>query len=134
LLQEADISHATNTGDDYVDWIGFSAYNRTMLPYTRGPLRDLIGKSYADMSEKHPTKPMIMSEFGKTTGRDQAGWIRDAYLSLKRMPRMKAAILWHHISIGPMSPGIEGDDKNLTEQSWAVLREIFKDPYFIMAK
>jgi hypothetical protein len=131
--QQTDHPDRYYPGDDYVDWIGFSAYNRDMLPNTHKPFEALIGQSYTDMSERHFTKPMMMSESGKTTGSDQAKFIAGAYLSLKRMPRMKAAILWDHVSFGPLSPGIEGDDKTLTEQSWAVLREIVKDPHFITA-
>jgi len=121
-------------GDEYADWIGLTAYSRQMDSRTASMSFDsLVHKNYEVMHKSHPTKPIMMAEFGKTTGFGQARWLEKAYHSLKQMGGIKAAILYHHVSEGPLSTAVQGDDKNLTQDSLSALREIVKDPYFIMA-
>jgi beta-mannanase len=82
-------------GDEYVDWIGLSAYSRSMYPtVANASLRDLTTSTYHDMHSRHPHKPIMMAEFGKSTDSGQPRWLRNAFKTIKSWSGMKAAIYW----------------------------------------
>ena len=115
-------------GDKYVDWIGISAYSRAMFTSAWSTLGELAGQTYSQMRRNHPDKPIMMAEFGKTRGRDQEKWIRNAYKTIRSWPGMKAAIYWDSMNVELP------DDHTLTEKSLQAQKEIFKDTYFIGAE
>jgi hypothetical protein len=115
-------------GDAFVDWVGFSAYNRAIFKQSRGyrSLNDLISGAYDYFREKCGNKPIMQAEFGTTIGSDQPKWLINALQTIKSKPGMRAAIYWDNAA-----PEI-GDDHTLSEESCKALQEILKDPYFIM--
>jgi hypothetical protein len=83
-------------GDDYVDWTCLDGYNYG----TRGAggagavawrtFDDLFGKSYDEVTDLAPSKPMMVGEIASTqSGGDKAGWTRE---SLERIPAVYPAI------------------------------------------
>jgi len=110
-------------GDQYVDWIGLSVYSRDMSPESLKSFNSLVKPTYSDMRVNHPDKPVMMSEFGRTNGRDQAMWIQNAFITIKSWPGMKAAIFWDNAK--------PGDDHTLSIESIELYKKIMKDPYFI---
>lgn len=115
-------------GDEFVDWIGWSAYARASLPWQDRPFKALNEDIYKQMRTSHPQKPLMQTEFGKTKGSDQPRWFKNAFETIKSWPGMKAAIVWDNVNVGL------GDDHTLSNESLKTLKEIVKDPYFIMAK
>ncbi|MCX5913711.1 MAG: glycosyl hydrolase [Deltaproteobacteria bacterium] len=115
-------------GDKYVDWIGLSAFAKRKYPTTDGPFDSQISKTCERMRKLSPQKPIMQAEFGKTNAYDQPKWLNDAYKSIKQdFPAIKAAIQWDNVSP-------DGDDHTLSPKSLQAMKEIFKDPYWIMAK
>jgi hypothetical protein len=86
-------------GDDYIDWIGLSAYGGVFPGYDWEPLRRALDEVYPKLAALSPTKPIAVLETGviEERGKDKAAWIRGAYdaLRMDRYPRLKAAIWWH---------------------------------------
>jgi hypothetical protein len=117
-------------GNQYVDCIGLSAYNRKMHSQYYGyrNLDHLISSTYHYFRTNHKEKPIIIEEFGTTIGPDQPRWLKDAYNTIKSFKGIKAALYWDNVNTEL------GDDHTLSKKSLKTLKEIFKDPYFIMAK
>jgi hypothetical protein len=86
-------------GDEYIDWIGVSAYGGVFPGYDWEPLRRALDEVYPKLEALSPSKPMAVLETGviEEQGKDKAAWIRAAYRALLsgRYPRVKAAIWWH---------------------------------------
>lgn len=119
-------------GDKYVDWIGLNVFANLKNPYIgqNTMLRELMSKTYEQMLRNHPQKPIMVSEFGRTPGYNQPTWLIDAYRSIKNdFPPIKAAI--YHDNITNI---LTGQDHTLDQKSLQTLKEIFKDPYWLMAK
>ena len=124
--RSADNPEPYYPGDKYVDWIGLSGYSRRFkLEYT---FREVASQTYHSIHNSHKDKPIMMAEFGRTQGSDQPNFLRSAYKTIRSWPGMKAALYWDWPDI------YLGDDPSLSEASYGVLKEIFKDPYFIGAK
>jgi hypothetical protein len=117
-------------GDTHVDWIGLSAFSRKGSHGDGMLFEGLIHKTYAEMRKNHPQKPIMQAETGKSQMWDQSKWLIDAYKTIKSMPGLKAAIYWDNVT----TISIPADDKTLSDKSLQTLKEIFKDPYWIMAK
>ena len=115
-------------GDEYVDWIGLSAFSRAGYRSGTKSFSSLVGTTYREMRWKHRDKPVMMSEFGKTIGSGQARWLRNAFKTIKSWPGMKAATFWNNIHLGLR------DDHTLDSESYKVYKEIMRDPHFIRAK
>jgi hypothetical protein len=116
-------------GDQYVDWIGLSGFNRKVEEkyYGYRHLDDLFKPSYSYFRRKHQHKPIMLSEFGTTIAHDQQKWLIKAFETIKSMPGIKAATYWDNFLDNY-------DDHTLSTESLNTLKEILKDPYFIMAK
>ena len=86
-------------GDEYIDWIGVSAYGGVFPGFDWEPLRRALDEAYPKLAALSPTKPIALMETGviEEQGKDKAAWIRSAYGALRtgRYPRVKAAIWWH---------------------------------------
>jgi hypothetical protein len=114
-------------GDDYVDWIGWSAYARASIPHQDRSFKALNETICNKMHSNHKGKPLMQTEFGKTDDFRQQSWLRDAFQTIKSWPEMKAAVYWD-ISDSPLN-----EDYMLNSRSLEFYKEILKDPYFIMA-
>lgn len=119
-------------GDKYVDWIGINVFANLKNPYISQSTRfsELMSKTYEQMQSHHPQKPIMVSEFGRTPGETQPSWLIDAYKTMKNdFPPLKAAIYYDNIT-----NVFTGQDHTLDSKSLNTLKEVFKDPYWIMAK
>jgi hypothetical protein len=84
------------------------------------------------MHKKHPEKPIMLSMFGRANGHDQPRWLINAYRSIRNdFPEVKAAI---HYDLNQKVFDRYWTDSTLTPESVQTLKEIFKDPYWIMAR
>jgi hypothetical protein len=127
-IHDPDIYYA---GDKYIDWIGLSAFNRNMFPNTNLSYDTLTYRTYKQMRINHPTKPIMQSEFGKTSLEDQVKWVKDAYRTIKARPGMKAAVYFDGVSAGPGAATARFDDKTLRPDTLQEIKTILKDRYFI---
>jgi len=127
-FKEIDNPEKYYPGDKYVDWIGLSAYSRSIFLSGTRSFSYLVEPTYGQMRTKHPDKPIMMAEFGKTWDKQQPKWIKNAYETIKSWPGMKAAIYWDSMNVEL------NDNHMLIKESHTVLQELFKDPYFIGAK
>jgi len=119
-------------GDKYVDWIGLNVFANLKNPHIKETTKfgDLMSKSYEQMRVNHPQKPIMVSEFGRTPGNNQPPWLEDAFRRMKNnFSAIKAAIYYDYIT-----NLFTGQDHTLDERSLNTLKEIFKDPYWIMVK
>jgi hypothetical protein len=109
-------------GDKYVDWIGMNVFANLKNPYINENTMfgELLFPTYEQMRKNHPQKPMMVSEFGRTPGDNQPTWLIDAYRSMKN-------------DFSPIKVH-GGQDHTLDQKSLSTLKEIFKDPYWIMGK
>ena len=115
-------------GDRYVDWIGFTGISVAGSRYTYGSLDSLIDKTYRQMLKDHPRKPVMLSSFARTNQKDQSRWLINAYGSIKNsFQAIKAVIYFDN------TWGLTGDH-TLNQESLQTLQNIFRDPYWIMAK
>jgi hypothetical protein len=79
----------------------------------------------------HKDKPIIHAETGKTRGYNQTRWLIDAFRTIKsEMPELKAWVYWDNDTA--ISDPV--DYKTLSEDSLQIMKEIFRDPYWIMAR
>ena len=119
-------------GDRYVDWVGINVFanlkNPAIQPDTQ--FMEIMTNTYKQMLRNHPGKPIMVSEFGRTPGDKQRSWLTDAYARIKTdFSQLKAAIYYDNIT-----KIYGGQDHTLDQKSLNTLKEIFKDPYWIMAK
>ncbi len=87
-------------GDDYVDWLGISAYGAQTPDDDWDSFADVMDDGYAELAKVAPSKPIALLEFGVTDGYkggDKAAWIRDAFAAITsgRYPRLKAVSWWN---------------------------------------
>ena len=115
-------------GDKFVDWIGITGISVAKGRYSYGPLYSLIDKPYRQMLKDHPRKPIMLSSFARTNDNEQSSWLINAYSSIKKsFPAIKAVIYFDN------TWRLTGDH-TLNPKSLETLKEIFKDPYWIMGK
>jgi len=115
-------------GGKYVDWIGLCAMSVAEKPTINHTLDVLIYRTYRQLSKDHPQKPIVISSFGRTNETFQYRWLINAYNNIKNsFPAIKAIIYFHTTWWGT-------GDKTLNPKGLLTLKEIFKDPYWIMAK
>ena len=122
-------------GDGYVDWIGINTFSNNTNPYApdqNASLNQLMDGICRQMHKKHPEKPIMLSMFGRASGHDQPRWLINAYRSIRNdFPEVKAAI---HYDLNQKVFDRYWTDSTLTPESVQTLKEIFKDPYWIMAR
>ncbi|MDD2707729.1 MAG: glycosyl hydrolase [Verrucomicrobiae bacterium] len=86
-------------GDDYVDWIGLSAYGMMSCRSSWQHLYKVLDKPYEELVAVTPNKPIMLAEWGVGEFPQQgnkADFFTTAFEHLKtRYPRLKAAIYWH---------------------------------------
>jgi hypothetical protein len=121
--QRVDNPELYYPGDKYVDWISFNAFS-----VKGNSFYSLTYRMYKQMLEKHPQKPIMVEAFAATKDYGQPRWLRHTYGSIKsNLPAIKAAIYWDNTWT------LTGDHR-LSSNSLETLKEIFKDPYWLMAK
>jgi hypothetical protein len=86
-------------GDDYIDWLGVSAYGSVFPGFDWEPLSSALDEAYPRLTALSATRPIAIMETGVVEDRpkgDKADWIRSAYdaLGSGRYPRVKAALWW----------------------------------------
>lgn len=112
-------------GDEYVDWIGASAYNwGTGATTTWRSLSEILASFYADFGQGD--KPIMLAEVGSAEqGGSKAAWILDAATALReRFPAVKA---WIHQQY---SDGAADWRVDSSAQSLAAYRRVALDEYF----
>ncbi len=87
-------------GDDYIDWIGESAYGAQVPEDYWSLLTDVLDESYNELASISPSKPLALFEYGviaDTIPGHKAGWITEGLDSLRagRYPRIKGISYWH---------------------------------------
>lgn len=99
--QAAWNSHAAYyPGDDYIDWLGLSAYGAQTPAVMRSwnpQFRDVMDYAYANVAAVSRTKPVALLEFGVIEHKGKPQWIRNAFRDLAsgRYKRLKAVAWWH---------------------------------------
>jgi hypothetical protein len=88
-------------GSEYVDWVGLDGYNwgDDHDEWHRWSPFDEIFKSPLDeFAHRYPEKPIIIGEFASVPGEGQrqADWIRDAFESIQRYPKVKAVVWFNY--------------------------------------
>jgi hypothetical protein len=115
-------------GDRYVNWIGITGISVAKSQYSYGSLDRLIDRTYRQMFKNHPQKPIMLSSFARTNDSNQSKWLVKAYRSVKNsFPAIKAVIYFDN------TWRLTGDH-TLNQESLQTLQNIFKDPYWVMAK
>ena len=88
-------------GDDWIDAIAVSIYGAQQPTDPGWPqLREFMDQAYPRLVALSPVKPMMLMEFGATSGNpngDQAAWARDALEDILsgRWPRLIAFSWWN---------------------------------------
>jgi hypothetical protein len=115
-------------GDRYIDWIGLCAFSVAEKPTLDLMLNVLLRETYRRFFKNHPQKPFMVSAFGRTNESYQYRWLSNAYRSIKSsFPAIKAVIYHDNVWWGT-------GDHTLNNKGLETLKEIFRDPYWIMAK
>lgn len=86
-------------GDDYIDWLGISAYGAQTPNEDWVPFTEVLDAGYDEFAALSAIKPMALLEFGVAqhpTG-NKATWIHKAFQAIKngRYPRIQAVSYWH---------------------------------------
>ncbi|MBC2712292.1 MAG: hypothetical protein HGJ94_15300 [Desulfosarcina sp.] len=125
IMRDVNPPNLYYPGDDVVDWIGLSVYRRGGSRAVDKSFNHLGGPSIHNLHRSHKDKPLIISEMGCTKDSVQPRWFKNAFRYIKKRPYIKAAVIWDSVNVGI------GDDHTVSEKSFEVLKEIFKDSYFI---
>jgi len=115
-------------GDRYVDWIGFNGFSVAGSRYSDSSFDSLMNRTYRQMLKDHAQKPLMISSFGRTNEYYQSKWLMNAYSSIKSsFPAIKAVFYFDN------TWKLTGDH-TLNPKGLQTLRDIFRDPYWIMGK
>ncbi len=85
-------------GPDYVDWMGLSVYGQQYFEDRWSPFPPLLDWPYKELAQLDPTKPIMLAEWGIgefSKFGSKSNFINEAFESMKKYPRLKAAIFWH---------------------------------------
>jgi hypothetical protein len=115
-------------GDKYVDWIGFSGYDRAAHRRYYGnrnidAIFDHAIKHFSDYN-----KPFMISEFGTANEKEQSKWLIKAGELLRQRPMIKAAVFFDGFCAETQT------DERLNQEGRVALKEVIKSDYFIGAK
>ena len=119
-------------GDDYIDWIGVSAYGSTSAGEVDENFTEIMDDVYPQLESISKTKPLAVLEFGVNEGKDKPQWIKEALESIKngKYSRIKAVSYWHE-------NWDEGDGTvsklriDSSKESLETYRHEISDPFFI---
>jgi len=89
-------------GDDYIDWIGVSAYGAQTSGEGWWSFQDILDDSWDEISSISNEKPIAILEWGVTESGNptkKANWIANAIKTItpggKYFPKIKAMSYWH---------------------------------------
>ena len=87
-------------GDDYIDWLGISAYGAQSRAEDWVSFGSVFDPGYQQLAAVAPNKPIALLEFAVTdnyAGKDKGQWIRDAFAAIRsgKYPRLKAVSWWN---------------------------------------
>ena len=123
--------HKYYPGDEHVDWLSLDGYNfgeNHDKWHGWQSFAEVFDKPLRDLELRHPSKPIIISEFGCAPGKggQRAAWIREAYQVLMRRPRVKAVIWFNYDKHREKEPNWRID---VTPQSLQAFNESFARPH-----
>jgi hypothetical protein len=85
-------------GPNYVDWLGMSVYGQQYVEDNWSPFEPLLDWPYDEITQIDPTKPVMLAEWGigefPQFG-SKSGFIKEAFKTMKKYPRLKAAVFWN---------------------------------------
>ncbi|MFQ5424758.1 MAG: glycoside hydrolase family 26 protein [Phycisphaerae bacterium] len=122
--------HRYYPGDTHVDWLSLDGYNfgehHDQWHHWQS-FDEVFGKPLREFEKRHPSKPVILSEFGCASGksRRRPQWIRDAHAALARYPQVRAAI-WFNLD--KRREGEPNWRLNVTAESLRAFNETFARP------
>lgn len=87
-------------GDEYIDWLGLSAYGSLGPGERPRPLPARLDRAYPRLHAVAPAKPIAILEYGhaeRGSGRRKATWIRRAMRAVAagRWPAIRGLAYWH---------------------------------------
>lgn len=87
-------------GDDYIDWIGVSAYGPQATADSWESLTAVLDAAYPKLAAISRRKPLMLEEFGVVENPakgDKGRWISEALdaIAAGRYPRIKGVSYWH---------------------------------------
>lgn len=117
-------------GDEYVDWVGLSAYNVEVARYPEEPweeFEDSVEPSYEKLQTIAPEKPIFISETGVVEeGGNKAQWIQNVLPALKtKFPKIKT---YSYFDI--YREDFPDTQIDTSDESREAFREMVSDPYF----
>lgn len=135
-----DWNNITNyyPGDDYIDWIGVSAYGPQRWGESYQRFVDIAQLSYNELSALTPNKPIAILEFGVADylpNVNKALWIQSALYTVQQpeFSRIKAVGWWHSTWIngdGTMSAiQIDSSPESLRFYKEAIAQPVFVGDY-----
>jgi len=118
-------------GDDVVDWVGFSCYgyHTPMDKWDPESFRQLLDPAYGRLRKLAPNKPVIVAEFGQTSGNSRqsaAEWAAQALDDLlgNRWPRVIGFSWWNERWQNDSKPE---HDTTMRLQDTSNLAEVFSE-------
>jgi beta-mannanase len=122
-------------GDDYIDWIGFSAYGPQRWGESYQRLVDIMQSAYNELTALTPNKPIAVLEFGVADYLPNVNkplWIQSSLYTVQQreFSRIKAIGWWHSTwwnNDGTMS-AIQIDS---SPESLRFYREAIAQPVFV---
>ncbi|HEX7976130.1 MAG TPA: glycosyl hydrolase, partial [Anaerolineales bacterium] len=121
-------------GDAWIDWIGVSDYGALTPLDTDWPIfRDQMDRVYPRLVALAPDKPIIVSEFGVTSGNplgDQAAWAQSALSDLiaHRWPRLAGFSWWNETWQNDNEPANDTDMRVQDNPALAAVFQKLIDP------
>ena len=125
-------------GDDYIDWIGVSAYGPQRWGESYKRFMDILQPGYEELIAISPDKPVAVLEFGVADylpDVNKALWIQSALYSVQQpeFSRIKAVGWWHSTwwnNDGTMSAiQIDSSPESLRFYKEAIIQPVFVSDY-----
>lgn len=121
-------------GDEYIDWIGVSAFGAQLPDHDWRQLRDVLDPVYEEILQISKTKPIALVEFGvidKPDTSHKARWMQTALSDIAhgRYPRMKAISYWN--SYGWLEDGSANMRIDSSAETLSAYRRAMTNPIFI---
>ena len=109
-----------NIEDEFIDWVGFTIYN-----FHSESFGSLINEGYWWGKRNYPEKPMALWELGTSDTSGQGRWIKNAYNTIKKLPRIKLAVYAEYQFWDTR------DSTFISQDSAPIYQKVISDPYFI---
>lgn len=121
-------------GDEYIDWVGVSAYGALVNTDPWRSFRSVMGHVYSELTSSFPDKPLMLAEWGVNEGRstsDKMHWYASALRKLQTTyPKVRMAIVYH--GTWENSDGTLSDLRiHSSPEALGVYREGISSDYFV---